>query len=139
MAALAFEREDCIDHVFKHARSSDTAVLRHVADEHERCPAFLGKSNQFLCRSADLADRSRRTFDQIAVHRLNGIDHQHGRWINVAVVADETAISTGVLLEALLKRLPLKEAVACAVEISGRPRNEVYRAALALRPGGEPG
>jgi len=56
-----------------------------------------------------------------------------------AVVADETAISTGVLLEALLKRLPLKEAVACAVEISGRPRNEVYRAALALRPGGEPG
>jgi 16S rRNA (cytidine1402-2'-O)-methyltransferase len=54
-------------------------------------------------------------------------------------VADATAISTGVLLEALLKRLPLKAAVACAVEVSGRPRNEVYRAALALRPGGDQG
>ena len=56
-----------------------------------------------------------------------------------AVVADETAIRTGALLEALLKRLPLSEAVACAVEISGRPRNEVYRTALALRPGDAPG
>ncbi|MBP6381199.1 MAG: 16S rRNA (cytidine(1402)-2'-O)-methyltransferase [Pseudomonadales bacterium] len=54
-------------------------------------------------------------------------------------VADAPAISTGVLLEALLKRLPLKAAVACAVEVSGRPRNEVYRAALALRPGGDRG
>jgi 16S rRNA (cytidine1402-2'-O)-methyltransferase len=39
------------------------------------------------------------------------------------------------LLRALLARLPLREAVACAVEISGRPRNELYRAALELRSG----
>jgi len=39
------------------------------------------------------------------------------------------------MLAALLRRLPLSEAVACAVEITGRPRNAVYRAALQIRPG----
>jgi 16S rRNA (cytidine1402-2'-O)-methyltransferase len=48
---------------------------------------------------------------------------------------DANASGSGIaeLLAALLKRLPLSEAVACAVEISGRPRNEVYKAALGLR------
>ena len=82
--------------------------------------------------------------DELAARVTGDPEQQLGEIVLVlagaeAVVADETAISTGALLEALLKRLPLKEAVACAVEISGRPRNEVYRAALALRPGGDAG
>ena len=50
-----------------------------------------------------------------------------------AVNAAGVAVEVNSLLRALLARLPLKEAVACAVEISGRPRNELYRAALELR------
>ncbi|MBK7171038.1 MAG: 16S rRNA (cytidine(1402)-2'-O)-methyltransferase [Gammaproteobacteria bacterium] len=50
-----------------------------------------------------------------------------------AVDAAGVVVEVDSLLRALLARLPLKEAVACAVEISGRPRNELYRAALELR------
>ena len=52
-----------------------------------------------------------------------------------AVDAAGVTVELDSLLHALLARLPLKEAVACAVEISGRPRNELYRAALELRSG----
>jgi len=48
--------------------------------------------------------------------------------------ADVSALNTNTMLQALLKRLPLKDAVACAVEISGQSRNELYRLALSLRP-----
>jgi 16S rRNA (cytidine1402-2'-O)-methyltransferase len=48
--------------------------------------------------------------------------------------SDATALNVNSMLEALLKRLPLKDAVACAVEISGHSRNELYRLALSLRP-----
>ncbi len=50
-----------------------------------------------------------------------------------AVDAAGVMVEVDTLLRALLARLPLKEAVACAVEISGRPRNELYRAALEQR------
>ncbi|HNC68874.1 MAG TPA: 16S rRNA (cytidine(1402)-2'-O)-methyltransferase [Pseudomonadales bacterium] len=46
---------------------------------------------------------------------------------------DEVNVSLDVLLKALLERMPLSEAVACAAQISGRARNEVYRSALALQ------
>ena len=39
-------------------------------------------------------------------------------------------------LQILLARLPLSEAVDCAVEITGQPRNALYRAALAMRDAG---
>jgi hypothetical protein len=37
------------------------------------------------------------------------------------------------LLRVLLARMPLSEAVDCAVEICDLPRNRLYRAALALQ------
>lgn len=46
---------------------------------------------------------------------------------------DEVA-SLDTMLAVLLEHLPLSEAVACVTRISGRPRNEVYRVALAARP-----
>ncbi len=52
-----------------------------------------------------------------------------------SIAADSAvqAMELDALLEVLFDYLPLSEAVACAQRISGRPRNEVYRAALARR------
>ncbi len=53
-------------------------------------------------------------------------------------VPDRTAIDSDRLLRSLMPRLSLSEAVDCAVEISGLPRNALYRQALALRDVVEP-
>lgn len=50
---------------------------------------------------------------------------------------DRSAVDGDSLLRALLPRLPLSEAVDCAAEISGLPRNALYRQALTLRDAGE--
>ena len=75
MAALALESENCVDHMFEHARSGDRPVLGHMADEHERGAAVLGVADEFLRARADLAHRPRRAVDEVAVHRLDRIDH----------------------------------------------------------------
>ena len=48
------------------------------------------------------------------------------------VPAGSVNLDTQHLLVVLLKHMPLREAVACAVEISGQSRNDLYRKALAL-------
>jgi 16S rRNA (cytidine1402-2'-O)-methyltransferase len=48
---------------------------------------------------------------------------------------DAAAIDVRIMLTALLKRMPLKEAVTCAAEFSAVSRNELYRVALALSSG----
>lgn len=50
---------------------------------------------------------------------------------------DRSTVDGDSLLRALLPRLPLREAVDCAAEISGLPRNALYRQALAMRDTGE--
>lgn len=50
---------------------------------------------------------------------------------------DRGTVDGDSVLRALLSRLPLSEAVDCAAEISGLPRNSLYRRALALRDAGE--
>ena len=50
-------------------------------------------------------------------------------------VLDPAAGEAERMLRALLARLPLSEAVECAGEITGAPRNSLYRIALALQGG----
>ena len=76
VAAFALERQYCVDHMFQHARPSDRTVLRNMANEHQCRTAFFGKTNEFLRRRTHLADCAGRSFNQVAVHRLNGIDDQ---------------------------------------------------------------
>ncbi len=62
----------------------------------------------------------------------------HGRPEREALTGDEAAASRAGLdawLQALLEALPLKQAVALAVQATGAPRNAVYQRALALKAG----
>ena len=80
MAAVAFEPQHRVDHMFEHARPRDGPVLGHMPDQHHRAAALLGEADQLLRRGADLADRARRAVDEVAVHGLDRIDHhQRGR------------------------------------------------------------
>ena len=62
-----------------HAGASDLPVLGHMANQKQGCIARLGETDQRLRRAAHLADRSRRRFDRIAPHGLNGIDDHEFR------------------------------------------------------------
>ena len=53
-----------------------------------------------------------------------------------AASLDAATVNSEKLLRVLLARLPLSEAVDCAVEISGLARNGLYRQALSLRDAG---
>ena len=46
MAALAFEIEHGIDHMFQHARAGDQAFLGHMADQKQRNAAPFGDADQ---------------------------------------------------------------------------------------------
>ena len=65
MAALAFKTHHHIDHVFEHAGARDAAVLGNVANQKQRDAVFLGIADQLKCRSPNLADRARGTFDLV--------------------------------------------------------------------------
>jgi len=58
----------------------------------------------------------------------------HADAANPSPAADDAAER---LLRVLLRELPLKQAVALAVELSGAPRNALYQRALALRDEGQ--
>lgn len=64
-------------------------------------------------------------------------DPQHCLGEFVLVIAPSPARTDDAdlhrMLEALLKQLPLRQAVAAAAEATGRPRNEVYALALSLK------
>ena len=82
MAALPFETHHDVDHVFEHAGPRNAAILRHMTDEHKSDTVFLRVADQFECTATDLADRSRRPFDRVGMHRLDRIDHQQTRCIH---------------------------------------------------------
>ena len=81
MAALAFEAQHAIDHMFEHAGAGDIAVLGDMTDQEQRGAARLGEADQLLRAGPNLTDRARRAFDQIRMHGLDRIDdEQRGRF-----------------------------------------------------------
>jgi 16S rRNA (cytidine1402-2'-O)-methyltransferase len=70
-------------------------------------------------------------------------DRRRGEFVLLVegrAVAAQPAIDPRAVLETLLAELPLKQAVALAVKITGGKRNELYELALALKkPGTHPG
>jgi hypothetical protein len=69
MAALAFEAQHGIDHMFEHARARDGAILGDVTDQDERATALLGETDQLLRRCPHLADGAGCALDQVRMHR----------------------------------------------------------------------
>ena len=78
MASLTFKRQHRINHMFKHAWSGNRSVFGDMPYQHQCRSTLFGKTDQFLRRCAHLADGARGAFNQIAVHRLNRVNHQQG-------------------------------------------------------------
>jgi 16S rRNA (cytidine1402-2'-O)-methyltransferase len=69
-------------------------------------------------------------------------DRRRGEFVLVIEgrpVEDTSAVDPRVVLETLLAALPLKQAVALAVKLTGGKRNELYALALEMKSGSGPG
>ena len=78
-AALAFERNHGVDHMFDDAGTGDLAILGDMSDKNHRRTGCLRETDQRLRGAAYLRDRARRRFNKLGPHRLNGINHNKGR------------------------------------------------------------
>jgi len=78
-AALAFEVQHRIDHVFEHARAGDAALLGHVADQEHGGAGLLGETHQPRRALAHLADRTRRGGQALGPQGLHRIGHDQPR------------------------------------------------------------
>ena len=74
MAALAFEIQHRVDHMFNDARARDLAVLGDMAHDHDGDAALLGKRHQLMRRGADLTDGPRCGLDRVGPQGLDRID-----------------------------------------------------------------
>ena len=77
--ALAFEIQDRVDDVLQRLRAGEIAVLRDVADEHDRHVAALGGEQQMRRDLAHLADAARGGLKPRGKDRLNRIDDDERR------------------------------------------------------------
>ena len=78
-ARFALEIQHRVDHVLEHARTGDTAFLRHVADQEHRGAGFFRETSELGRGLAHLADRARRRREQFGPDGLDGVDDQHAR------------------------------------------------------------
>ncbi len=74
MMAFAFEVQHRVDHVLEHFGASQTAILRHVADEHGRDVLILGGEQKLRRGLANLTDAARRRLKFVRPDSLHGID-----------------------------------------------------------------
>ncbi len=97
-------------------------------------------------RLAVVAREMTKTFETLKVGSLEELcnwlqansDHQRGEFVilvegSTPSVADATETYIRKVLSILLMELPLNRAVPLATDITGSPRNKVYRLALALK------
>ena len=78
-AAVAFEIQHRIDHVFEHARAGDAALFRDVTNEEDRGAGFLRVTDETRGAFAHLADRPRRRGQRFGPQRLHRIGDQQLR------------------------------------------------------------
>jgi hypothetical protein len=77
--SLAFEVEDCVDHVLEHLGARERAVLRHVADQHGWNVLGLCGKEELRCRLAHLSDAAWRRLEFDREDRLHRVDHDERR------------------------------------------------------------
>ena len=83
MAALAFEIEHRIDHMFEHLGPGNHAILGDVADQEQGEVRTFRQADQFLRRGAHLGDGAGRRIQAVDKHGLHRIGDHH---LNVAAV-----------------------------------------------------
>ena len=75
--AIALELEHDIDEVLERLRAGEPAVLRDVADDHDRRAGGLRVLDQPARALADLRERARDRIERGRVHGLDRIDREH--------------------------------------------------------------
>jgi len=117
---------------------------RLQATLHDLCDCFGAQREACLAREISKRHETIRLMPLEALVRWVDEDPEQRRGETVLVVAGAETTATAPPLEVdldrllapLLARLPLKEAVAVATEVTGLRRNVVYQRALALQRGG---
>ena len=95
MAAPALEIEHGVDHMLDHAGAGDLAFLGDVADQNDRDADPLGKAGEFMCRSADLGDRTGGAVDIVGPHGLDRIDDGERRALGLERGEDVAQVGFG--------------------------------------------
>jgi hypothetical protein len=80
VAALAFEAQHRVDHMFEHARARRCAVLGDMADEDRAAPVSLAKRISSPAEARTWLTVPGRALDQVGMHGLDGVDHDQRRW-----------------------------------------------------------
>lgn len=79
MVPVPLEREHRVDEVLERARAGERTLLRDVADQDRRDPAFLREASEPLGTRPHLRGRPRGPLAIDVGHSLDGVDGEHGR------------------------------------------------------------
>ena len=96
IATVAFQVEDHVDHVLQDARPREISFLRHVTDDHDRDILTFREAHEYGGAVADLCGTSHRGFIGRKIHRLDGVDDQHGWLFFFCLRDDGIQIAAGI-------------------------------------------
>ena len=96
IAAVAFQVEDHVDHVLQDARPREIPFLCHVTDDHDSDILTFREAHKYGGAVADLRGTSHRGFIGRKIHRLNGVDDEHGWLFFLSLRDDGIQIAAGI-------------------------------------------